>query len=463
MEKSRLKKVMGTKDVIMVAFGAMIGWGWVISSGEWIQKAGVIGTVLGFVFGGIMIYFVGLTYAELTTAMPECGGVHVFVSEAFGKKCAFISTWAMILSYVGVVCFEACSLPTVIQYIFPEFMKGYLYTVKGFDIYFTWIILAIVCASMITIINIRGIKSAASLQNALTLIIGGVGIILVISSAIKGEGDNCINQIFVGDLWGEKIKNVFSIGAIAPFFLFGFDVIPQVAEEVKVPLKKMGKLLMLSIILAVGFYACVVLAIGFILNGNEIQRSMNGAGLVAADAMAKAFNSDVMAKVMIIAGMCGIITSWNAFLIGGSRAIYALSKDDMLPKCFSKLHKKYGTPVNALVLIGVLSVIAPFFGKAMLLWVANASSLACCVAYCFVAVSFLVLRKKNPTMERPYRIKRHVFVGVMAIFLSALLILLYIIPNSGSTLEIQEWGMIALWITIGIVLQYICKYKKLKL
>lgn len=459
MEKNRLKKVMGTKDVIMVAFGAMIGWGWVISSGEWIQKAGVVGTVLGFIFGGIMIYFVGLTYAELTTAMPECGGVHVFVSKAFGKRCAFISTWAMILSYVGVVCFEACSLPTVIQYIFPDFMKGYLYTVKGFDIYFTWIIMAIACASIITIINIHGIKSAVSLQNALTLIIGGVGIILVVSSAIKGEGSNCVNQIFAGNLWIEKIKNIFSIGAIAPFFLFGFDVIPQVAEEVKVPLKKMGKLLMLSIILAVGFYACVVLAIGFILNGNEIQKSMNGTGLVAADAMAKAFNSDVMAKVMIIAGMCGIITSWNAFLIGGSRAIYALSKDDMLPKCFSKLHRKYGTPVNALLLIGSLSVIAPFFGKAMLLWVANASSLACCVAYCFVAVSFLVLRKKNPTMKRPYKIKRYGFVGVTAILLSGLLILLYIVPNSGSTLVIQEFGIIGLWIFIGIVLISVCNKK----
>ena len=66
----RFKRVMSASDILVVAFGAMIGWGWVVSSGRWIQNAGVIGTVLGFVIGGIMIYFVGLTYAELTPAMP---------------------------------------------------------------------------------------------------------------------------------------------------------------------------------------------------------------------------------------------------------------------------------------------------------------------------------------------------------------------------------------------------------
>ena len=82
--KNRLKKVMDTSDILVVAFGAMIGWGWVVSSGRWIQSAGTIGTVIGFIIGGIMIYFVGMTYAELTPAMPKDGGEHVFNYKAFG-------------------------------------------------------------------------------------------------------------------------------------------------------------------------------------------------------------------------------------------------------------------------------------------------------------------------------------------------------------------------------------------
>ena len=157
--KSTFNKVLNSGDLLVTAFGAMIGWGWVVSSGDWIQSAGVLGTVIGFLLGGLMIYFVGLVYAELTTAMPQCGGEHVFSYRAFGPAGSFVCTWAIILSYVGVVCFEACSLPTVIQYIFPNFMQGYLYSVAGFDIYATWLIVAVLCAILITYINIKGVKS----------------------------------------------------------------------------------------------------------------------------------------------------------------------------------------------------------------------------------------------------------------------------------------------------------------
>ena len=125
MAKSKFSKVLGSSDIIATAFGAMIGWGWVVSSGEWIQTAGVLGTVFSFLIGGLMIFFVGLTYAELTTALPQCGGEHVFSYRALGSTGSFVCSWALVLSYVGVVCFEACALPTIIQYIYPPFLQGY--------------------------------------------------------------------------------------------------------------------------------------------------------------------------------------------------------------------------------------------------------------------------------------------------------------------------------------------------
>ena len=72
------KKVLNPLDIIVTAFGAMIGWGWVVSSGGWIQSGGILGTIIGFVIGGLVIFFVGLTYAELTPAMPKTGGEHLF-------------------------------------------------------------------------------------------------------------------------------------------------------------------------------------------------------------------------------------------------------------------------------------------------------------------------------------------------------------------------------------------------
>lgn len=452
-----LNKVLNTGDVLVTAFGAMIGWGWVVSSGSWIQSAGVLGTMIAFFLGGIMIYFVGLTYAELTTAMPECGGAKVFTQKAFGTVGSFICTWSIILSYIGVVCFEACSLPTIMQYIFPEFLKGYLYTVAGFDIYFTWLVVAIIFAVLITVINIRGIKAAAMFQKILTITIATVGIALVIVSVFNGDILNLKGQIFVGTDGRSIVKNIFSVAMVAPFFLFGFDVIPQTAEEINIPLKKVGKLLILSIALAVMFYNLVVLAVGYAMNSGEIAASIGGSGLVAADAMAKIFNNTVMAKVLIIGGMCGIITSWNSFMMGGSRALMALADSHMIPQVFAKTHTRYKTPYYALILIGILSIVSLFFGRVMLVWIADSASFACCISYCMVSMAFVRLRKKYPDMKRPFKVKKYKNVGFAAVVLSGGMSCMYLIPGTGCTLTIQETVIVGCWILLGVIFSVVCK------
>ena len=458
--ESEFSKVLNTGDVLVVAFGAMIGWGWVVSSGQWITSGGVLGTVLGFIIGGIMIYFVGLCYAELTTAMPKCGGEHVFSYKAFGSIGAYICTWSIILSYIGVVCYEAVSFPTILQYVFPKIARGYLYSVGGFDIYFTWLLIAIGMALLILFLNIIGMKKAARFQKILTCVIAAVGIALVAGAAYSGNVSNLQNQLLIGDTSGEIIQNIAKVAIMTPFFLFGFDVIPQAAEEINVPLKKLGKMMILSIIMAVSFYVLVVLVVGYVMNAGQIKTSMSSAtGLVTADAMGVAFNNANMAKVLIIGGLCGIVTSWNSFLIGGSRALYSMSVSYMLPRKFAVLHKKYNTPVNSLLLIGALSVISPFFGRSMLVWIVDAGNFACCFAYCIVSLSFIVLRRKEADMRRPYKVKHYKFVGIVAVIMSGTMSAMYIIPETNCTLVWQEWVIVGGWILLGIIMAYISKKK----
>ena len=458
-KKSEFDKVFSAWDILVIAFGAMIGWGWVVSSGDWIQRGGVLGAMIGFALGGVMIFFVGLTYAELTAAMPQCGGEHVFSYKAMGPIGSFICTWAIVLGYVSVVCFEACALPTIITYIYPGFLKGYLYTVAGFDIYASWLAVAILVAIFMTIINILGAKTAAVLQTVLTVIIGGVGLLLIASSVVTGDVANLEPQLFVGDSASTVIKSVFSVAVVTPFFFIGFDVIPQAAEEINVPLKKIGKIMILSIVLAVVFYALIIFGVGYVMSPADIESSLSGSGLVTADAMAKAFNSSVMSKVLIVGGMCGIITSWNSFLIGGSRAMYSMAESYMIPRPFSKLHKKHKTPVNALLLIGGLSVAAPFLGRKMLVWIVDAGNFGCCLAYCMVAASFIILRTKAPEMARPYKVKHYKIVGAIAVLMSGFMVVMYMIPGSGSTLVVQEWAMVGGWSILGVVFCIGCKLK----
>lgn len=458
-KKSEFNKVLNAWDILVIAFGAMIGWGWVVSTGGWIEKGGVLGAALGFVIGGIMIFFVGMTYAELTAAMPQCGGEHVFSYRAMGATGSFICTWMIVLGYVSVACFEACAFPTIITYLWPGFLKGYLYTVAGFDIYASWLIVAIVVAFLIMLINIIGAKTAAILQTVLTCIIGGAGILLIVASVINGSADNLNGQMFAGASAGVNLKAIIGVAALSPFYFIGFDVIPQAAEEINVPAKKIGKILILSVVLAVIFYALVIVAVGLVMNSGAIVASQQTTGLVTADAMAAVFHTKVMAKVIIVGGMCGIVTSWNSFLLGGSRALYSMAESYMIPKFFAKLHPKHKTPVNSLILIGVLTMLAPFAGRKMLVWISDAGNFGCCFAYCMVALSFMILRKKEPDMPRPYKVPAYKFFGTMAVIMSGFMVAMYCIPGSGGNLILQEWIIVLGWCALGVVFYAICKKK----
>jgi amino acid permease len=90
MAEEKFKKVLNRGDIFALAFGAMIGWSWVILSGDWIKIAGTLGAILAFVIGGLLVLLVGLPYAELTVAMPKCGGEHVFSMRALGTGGSFV-------------------------------------------------------------------------------------------------------------------------------------------------------------------------------------------------------------------------------------------------------------------------------------------------------------------------------------------------------------------------------------
>lgn len=448
---SKFEKVLNKKDIFVIAFGAMIGWGWVVQAGDWIMQAGTVGAILSFILGGIMVYFVGLAYAELTAAMPECGGVHVFTLRALGKDASFVATWSIILGYVGVVAFEAVAFPTVLQYIAPNFMQGYMYTIAGFDVYATWVLVGVVSSLIITFINLKGVKTAAVLQTVLTVAIAAVGIALLAGSVVTGNAEQ-IKPLFSA----EPVSGLLNVLVLTPFFFVGFDVIPQAAEEINVPLKKIGSIMLLSIIMAIAWYALIIFAVSFVMD----EKSMVDSVLVTADAMKLAFgNQPIAANILIIGGLAGIITTWNSFFMGGSRAIYALAEANMLPKFLGRLHPKHKTPTTAIILIGLISCLAPFFGRKMMLWLTNAGSLSIVITYCLVSISYVLLRFKEPEMNRPYKVKNGVICGALAIILSAFFIALYIIPIFPSALVVEEWIIVASWVILGVVFFAYSKFK----
>lgn len=434
-------RVLGRREVLALAFGAMIGWSWVVLSGTWISSAGTLGAILAFLLGGAAMLLIGLTYAELASALPFAGGEHVYSHRALGAGASFICTWAIVLGYVSVVTFEAVALPTVLDSLIPGLDKVYLWRVAGWDVYLSWVLTGVVGSIVMTWINIRGVRMAALVQSVVVLAILLVGVLFVSGSLVTGDFDN------MRPLMRDGIAGITQVLVMVPFMFVGFDTIPQAAEEIDLPFKDIGVVLMISVAMAIAWYSLIVLGVGLVMDASSLAAST----VATADANAIIYG-ELGGTILLVAGLAGIITSWNAFILGGSRAIYALAQANLLPAFLGKLHPRYHTPVNAIILIGLLSIIGPFFGRPALVWVVDAGGLGIVIAYAMVAWSFLVLRRKEPDLERPYRAPFGKFVGTAALLLAIGLGLLYLPGSPAALVWPQEWAIVLVWALVGLAL-----------
>ncbi|MFD1361756.1 APC family permease [Lentibacillus salinarum] len=443
MRDQKLLRILGNKDVIALAFGAMIGWGWVVTAGLWVTEAGSLGAILAFLVGGLLVVLVGLTYAELASALPLAGGELVYSFKAMGRIVSFIATWAVILGYVSVIAFEAVALPTVFEYLIPNYSQGHLYTVAGWDVTLTWAGIGIIGSIIIAWVNYRGIKLTSSITVILTGLILAAGVLLITGGTVSGNVET-MQPFFAAGSAG-----IMSVIIMTPFMFVGFDVIPQAAEEINVPQKRIGQLLIVSVVLAVLWYVAVIFGVSRMLSPAELSES----NLVTADAMAKAFgDSRMMGNLLVLGGIGGILTSWLGFYVGGSRAIYALARAGMLPKSLGELHPKYNTPHKAIILIAVLSTAAPLLGRPALEWLVNAGGLGLVVAWLMVAISFIILRKKDPEMERPFKLSGGTLIGWIAVVMSIGVGILYMPGMPSALVWPYEWAIIGLWVILGFVL-----------
>ncbi len=154
---------------------------------------------------------------------------------------------------------------------------------------------------------------------------------------------------------------------------------------------------------------------------------------------------------MVFGGVLGIITSWNAFVIGSSRLLFAMSRGGMLREVFSRLHPKYESPVAVIVLITAITAAAPFFGRHALVWLVDAGGLAVVVGYFLVTVSFLRIRATHPDLPRPYRTPAGGLVGILAMLATLFFIALYLPWSPSALVWPQEWLIIVAWAALGVL------------
>ena len=437
-----LERVLSRWQLFAIGFGAIVGWGWIIQMGYWIDEAGPYGAMAAFAIGGVLVLLVALIYGELVSAMPFAGGEHVYTHRAFGPVVSFICSWSLLLGYMGVVGFQSIAIGIGFSYLIPGFDVLKLWTFAGQTVYGSWVAIGFLGILAITYMNYRGVEITAQVQLILATIIGISGIALVTGALTVGPS---VSNAAFG---GAAVLGVTTVAIQVPMLFVGFDVIPQAAEEADMSSRSLA-LVLLAVVATVGlFYIASIWAAG-----QAVPAGVLGDSLVpAATAMSAVFSSTVAGKLMTVVGIGALLTSWSAFVIGASRVVFAMADSGLLPESLATVHPEYNTPSRAIVLIGVLSMAAPWFGGNFVSSIINAGSLGIVLAWFTVALSFVALRYKEPEMERPFKLPGGYAFGIAAMAVTVFFIALYMPGAPSALLWPREWMIVLAWVVLGTVL-----------
>ena len=451
-KKGKFKKAMRPIDVWGLALGAIIGWGcFVLPGSAFLPKAGPLGTAIGMMIGALLIIVIALSYGYLIRRFPVSGGEFIYTKEAIGKRNAFVCGWGMILAYWSLIPLNATALALISRYLFPGIVqRGLLYQIAGWDVYAGEVILASAFIIIMGLINIRGIKQAAWLQTAIAFTLVGSLCILIFFIMGTADWSNISPGFPEGRRWW---KGVFSIVAMAPWAFIGFDCIPQSAEEYNFSHKKSTGIMISAILVAAILYiaVCAVTAVGLkpwqeLLadrvnwpTGHVVRNTLGRVGLTALG----------------IAMFCAVVSGMNAFYISTSRLMYAMANEGSLPKWFAKLSPKYGTPKNAIIFTMCASLFAPWFGREILIWIVDMTSVGAAIVFAYTTASAAIIaRKKNDRLQ--------MWIGWIGCIFSLFFLSLLIVPGMPGYLSFQSRVVLLAWIAIGVVFYLIIRKNYVK-
>jgi amino acid transporter len=357
----------------------------------------------------------------------------------------------MILAYWSLIPLNATALALISRYLFPGIVQqGFLYEIAGWDVYAGEVILASAAIIIMALINIRGIKQAAWMQTAIALTLVGCILIIVFLVFCKSDWSNLAPGFPDGRRWW---KGVFSIVAMAPWAFIGFDCIPQSAEEYNFSHKKSTFIMISAILVAAILYigVCAVTAVG-IEPWQDLLARRNSwpTGFVVR-------NTIGLAGIIVlgVAMFCAVISGMNAFYISTSRLMYAMAKEGSLPKWFGKLSRRYGTPGNAIIFTMAMSLFAPWFGREILIWIVDMTSVGAAIVFAYTTASAAIIGKRNGNIK-------NTVIGIIGCIFSLFFLSLLVIPGMPGYLSFQSRVVLLVWIAIGVAFYFIIRKSYVK-
>ena len=384
-EGVELERTVGLGGALAVGVGTMIGAGIFVFPGIAAGDAGPAAAA-SFAIGAVVALLVALPASELATAMPKSGGGYYFISRGMGAVAGAVIGISLWFGLVFASAFYLVGFGSYAAAVFAE---------AGVPLPFDPVTpLAVTFAVALTAVSVTGTENTAKLQNAVVaLLLGILGVFLFVGvlSAVGIVGRPSAPEDFAPFGYGP----IFSTAALVFTSYLGFVQVATIAGEIKDPDRNLP-LGMLGSVLIVGvFYVVTIFVSTSALGSRELARF----GETAIVEVARAVLGPVGAIAILVGGLLATLSSANASILSSSRAIYAVSRDDLIPAWAGRINLRYGTPHVSLALAGGPVVALTVIGGVELL--AEVASFLHLVMYGLICVALIVLRRDPPEWYDP--------------------------------------------------------------
>ncbi|WP_142306670.1 amino acid permease [Bacillus pseudomycoides] len=435
MKKRVLNQTLGAVDLTLLGIGAIIGTGIFVLTGIVAAKHAGPAIVLSFVLAAIVCACVAFCYAEFASTVPVSGSVYSYTYITLGEIFAFIVGWCVMLEYLLATSAVAAGWSAYFQSLLLGFhIKVPTLFASAPDMGKGGIIdLPAVCIILVvTFLLSRGAKESARINNVMVIIKIAVilGFIIIGGQYVKPENWQPFLPFGFHGVIG---------GAATVFFAFlGLDAVATAAEEVKRPQRNVPIGLLVSLCI------CTILYIGvsFVLTGMVPFTELNVADPVAY--ALRVVGQDKIAGLLSVGAIAGLTTVLLVAMFAFIRISYSMSRDGLLPKKLSRVHKRFQTPFLNTWITGILAALLA--GLVDLNLLANLVNMGTITAFIFVSIAVIVLRKTKPNIERPFRIPLVPFLPIVSIISC-----MYLALNL-SQVTLMSF---MIWVIIGILVYFV--------
>ena len=426
-----LKRSLGRSALLFFSVGSIVGSGIFVILGVAIPKAGPA-VLLSFVLAGFAALFSALSYAEMASTVPASGSSYSYAYVTLGEVVAWAVGWMLMLEYGVSVAAVAVGWGEYLNAFLNSFGvqipeafanppgEGGVFNVPALIVVFSCMILLI-----------RGASESARINSIMVLLKIGILIFFSVVAFTAFDGNNLSPFLPLG------LLGVTAAAGQVFFSYIGFDAASTVGEEAKNPRRDLPFAIIGSLAIVTVLYLVVTLA----ALGAQNWRldSSEGGEAVLSSIANKAVGGVWAGDIIALGAIISIFSVVLVTLYGQTRILFAMGRDGLLPKVFTRVNPKSQTPAANTIIVSILIAIpAAFVSLGQL---AEATSIGTLGAFAIVNIGVIVLRKRRPDLPRGFRVPLFPLMPIFGLILIAVIV---------AGLDPITWLVFLIWMIVGM-------------